>query len=53
MSDNKVQIDFNIEESLLFELMLEAHKKELTLSQLMQNILVKFISQSQRPTESE
>jgi predicted HicB family RNase H-like nuclease len=38
-------IEIEIEEELLFQLMLRAHEKDITLNQLIENILREYIDQ--------
>lgn len=43
MTNNKVEIEIEFEEDLLFELMKLAHSKDITLNQLIETILREFI----------
>jgi predicted HicB family RNase H-like nuclease len=44
MSDNRSTIELDLEDDLLFELMLEAHKQDITLNRLIENILREYIA---------
>lgn len=42
--DNRVTIPIDLEDELLFKLMLMAHEQDITLNQLVENILREFIA---------
>jgi hypothetical protein len=42
-TDNKTTIELDLEDDLLFQLMLMAHEQDITLNQLVENILREFI----------
>lgn len=41
--DNRVTIEIDLEEDLLYQLMLRAHEHDITLNQLIEKILREFI----------
>lgn len=41
--DNRVTVQIDIEDDVLFKLMLMAHEQDITLNQLVENILREFI----------
>lgn len=41
--DNRVSIELDLDEDLLFELMFEAHRRDITLNQFVELILREFI----------
>jgi predicted HicB family RNase H-like nuclease len=50
-TDNRVSIELDLENDLLFELMLQAHKQDITLNQLVENILREFIEKEKLKNE--
>ena len=45
MSDNKVDMELNLENDLMFELMLEAHKRDITLNQFIELVLTHALNE--------
>ena len=43
--DDKVDMELDLEDDLLFELMIRAHQQDITLNQLIQNILTRVIEE--------
>ena len=43
MSNDKVDVELDLDDELLFDLMKEAHKRDITLNQLVEKILVELI----------
>lgn len=43
--DGKVDMELDLEDDLLFELMIRAHQQDITLNQLIQNILTRVIEE--------
>ena len=43
MSNDKVDVELDLDDKLLFDLMKEAHKRDITLNQLVEKILVELI----------
>ena len=41
--DNRVTIEIDLEEDLLYQLMLQAHEHDITLNQMIEKILREFI----------
>jgi predicted HicB family RNase H-like nuclease len=46
-TDNKTTIELDLEHDLLFQLMLMAHEQDITLNQLVENILREFIKREE------
>jgi predicted HicB family RNase H-like nuclease len=46
-TDNKTTIELDLEDDLLFQLMLMAHEQDITLNQLVENILREFIKKEE------
>ena len=46
--DNRVTIEIDLEEDLLYQLMLRAHEHDITLNQLIEKILREFIDKETR-----
>jgi predicted HicB family RNase H-like nuclease len=51
MSDGRTTIQIDLEDDLLFKLMLKAHEQDITLNQLVENILREFIKNNPVPNE--
>jgi len=53
MADNKLDgkstIELNLDREILFELMLVAHERDITLNQLVEDVLRTYIEQDYRP----
>jgi hypothetical protein len=45
MSDNKVDMELILENDLMFELMLEAHKRDITLNQFIELVLTHALNE--------
>jgi len=43
MTDNRVTIGLDLEQDLLYQLMLMAHEQDITLNQLVENILREYL----------
>ena len=43
--DDKVDMELDLEDDLLFELMIRAHQQDITLNQLIENILTRVIEE--------
>lgn len=43
--DGKVDIELDLEDDLLFELMIRAHQQDITLNQMIENILTRVIEE--------
>lgn len=43
--DGKVDMELTLEDDLLFELMIRAHQQDITLNQLIENILTRVIEE--------
>ena len=53
-TDNRVTVQVDIEDDILFKLMLMAHEQDITLNQLVENILREFIErESAKQKEQE
>jgi predicted HicB family RNase H-like nuclease len=46
--DNRETIEIDLDHDLLFQLMLEAHNQDITLNQLVENILRKYIDEHEK-----
>lgn len=48
-NDNRVSIEIDLEQELLYKLMLLAHEQDITLNQLVENILREYIEKEKLP----
>ena len=46
--DNRVTIELDLEEDLLYQLMLRAHEQDITLNQLVERILREYIDEYEK-----
>lgn len=51
--DNRVSVEIQLEDDLLFKLMLMAHEQDITLNQLVENILRAFIESETAKQKNE
>jgi predicted HicB family RNase H-like nuclease len=47
-TDNRVTIKIDLEEDVLYQLMLRAHEQDITLNQLVERILREFIDEHEK-----
>lgn len=47
-TDNRVTIKIDLEEDVLYQLMLQAHEQDITLNQLVERILREFIDEHEK-----
>jgi hypothetical protein len=47
-TDNRATIELDLDHDLLFQLMLLAHEQDITLNQLVENILRKYIDEHEK-----
>jgi hypothetical protein len=52
-NDSRVTVELDLENDLLFELMLEAHRQDTTLNKLIEKILREFVEQQQTVIKGE
>jgi predicted HicB family RNase H-like nuclease len=45
--DNRVQVPLDLDDDLMMQLFMEAHKRDITLNQLVEEILKKVIAESE------
>lgn len=50
--DNMIDIELDLEDDLLFDLMLEAHRRDITLNQMVQLILTRAIEERQNEQQN-
>lgn len=50
-TDNRVTIEIDLDQDLLYQLMLLAHKEDITLNQLIEKILREFIDAQDHTSE--
>jgi predicted HicB family RNase H-like nuclease len=51
-NNTRTTIQIDLEDDLLFQLMLRAHEQDITLNQLVENILREFIKNNPLPNET-
>jgi hypothetical protein len=52
-NDNRVTMEIDLEDDLLFKLMLEAHHQDITLNKLIEKILRQFVEQHRTVLKGE
>jgi len=52
MSDKRTSVDIDLDDEVLFQLMLLAHKRDITLNQLVESILREYID-SEEPIQPD
>ena len=53
MTTGRTTIQIDLEDELLFQLMLRAHEQDITLNQLVENILREFIERNPLPPNED
>ena len=48
MTDNRKEVELDLEDNELFDLMLMAHKQDITLNQLVEKILQEYINNREK-----